>query len=617
MAFYNKYTPDELLWLLLRSSSGETVSELSSGLNSLAKSERALTDSFFSKVIDQSAFNTPDYQRFRKFLVEWNAAHKAITTTSAKMSDPRIITNDDLDELFRSFGFPYSTTLRGPTSDSLPQKVNLFLDLVNLYKRKGTPQALFEVLQYFGVTDLDIFEFFLKFNKTNALTFYGDAVAGSTPYPSTLRYPYDSLTATDPHWLLTEDQIRSLHSSLKINLPSKTSYLGVRPNAVVDGPEFSIYSKIVQDQYYNFRFNNITPDNNAEISVIGEVHSLLELHLATLYIFNRLYDIGTIGDQFICYDGSNLITDLSSIIAEYNAINIRPSEDYIYGSRLHREYLLNQYYDKFCRIKSRNFLQTRDNVETILNQIDSTIIPSLNNVTETLQEILFLLLKDIANWIRNNVGYGFINFGFIIFGLDSFFSDLKQVMNFFKPYRARLLFLEALQVKSKLFESINIEEEFEYYPELELIDRLVGDSHPCCVSNREIIESEELLCNDSAESYHSREYYDCGSYFDIGAVTDIKTEVFIEVTEIPEDSVKCRYDSNAVMTHNMIVAGSDPTHFMPDDDNEEGSAVLGETSTTLQTSGLADFDYNGCFDNVNGFEVVYITIEQLENENPQ
>jgi hypothetical protein len=611
MAFYNKYSPDELLWMLLRAASGETVTELSAALNSLAKSEKALTDSFFSKVIDQQAFNTPDYQRFRNFLVEWNAAHKTITATAARMSDPRVITNDDLDELFRSFGFNYSNVLQGPTSDPLTQKINFFLDLVNLYKRKGTPQAIYEVLQYFGVTNLDIFEFFLKFNKANSLVFHGDAITGTTVDPAPIKYPFNSFTETDPHWLLTEEQIRRLHSSIKINLPSKTNYLGVRPNARADGPEFSIYSNIVQDQYYAYRFTNTPPPNNAEISIIGEVHSLLELHLATLYIFNKMYPTSGIGgDQFTCYDGSNLITDITAILAEFNSINRRPDFTWEAGPRIHREILLREYYDKFCRLTPRNFLQTKSNVITILNQIDPTIIPSLNNLTESLSEIFFILVKDISNWIRNNVGYGFINFGFIIFGLDSFFSDLKPVINFFKPYRARLLFLEALQIKSQLFESINIEEEWEMYIEEEVIDRLVGDSHPCCVVNREIITPDEM-CFDSEETYHSREYFDCGSWFDIGAVTDNNRQVFIEYTEEVPDTVKCRYASDAVMTHNMIVSGSDPTLFMPHNDNEEGDATQGEISTTLQTSGLADFDYSGCFDNVNGFEVLYIEIEQV------
>jgi photosystem II stability/assembly factor-like uncharacterized protein len=604
MAFYNKYTPDELLWLLLRAARGETVPELTETLNSLSKSERALTDLFFSKVIDQQTFNTPDYQRFRRLLVDWNSAHKTITASSTKMSDPRVMTNDDLDELFRSFGFNYSTSLKGPTSDPLPQKVNLFLDLVNLYKKKGTPQSILEVLQYFGVTQVDIFEFFLQFDKTLALIFKGDVITGTTISPTSLIYPYDTLTIDDPHWLLTEDQIRSLHSTLKINLPSKTNYLGVRPVATADGPEFSIYSRLIQDQYYDYKFRGITPPQNAEISMIGEVHSLLELHLSTLYVFNKLYNVGSIGDQFVCYDGTS--TEIADIIDEYDAINVRPI------SRIQREVQLRQYYDKFCRLTPRNFLQTRIDPVTVLNEIDPTVIPSIDAITASLEEILFVMLKDIANWIRNNVGYGFINFGFIIFGLDAFFSDLKQVINFFKPYRARLLFLEALQIKSPLFESINIEEEWEHYPEINVIDRLVADSHPCCVDNVDFIDSTSEMCFDSTVSFHSREYFDCGSFFDIGAATDNNKEVFIKVDQISNEYVKCRYDSTAEMTHVILNPGTeleDLQKFMVDSTSAE--PLEGDSATVLVTSGLGDFDYGGCFDNFHGFEQVFITIEKV------
>jgi hypothetical protein len=612
MAFYNKYSPDELLWLLLRAASGEEVPELTESLNSLAKSERALTDLFFAKVIDQQTFNTPDYQRFRKLLVDWISAHKTITAASTKMADPRGMTNDDLDELFRSFGFNYSTSLKGPTSDPLAQKVNLFLDLVNLYKKKGTPQAIFEVLQYYGVTQVDIFEFFLQFDKTLALIFKGDVITGSTISPTSLIYPYDTLTVDDPHWLLTEAQIRNLHSTLKINLPSKTNYLGVRPVATADGPEFSIYSRLIQDQYYDYRFRGILPPENAEISMIGEVHSLLELHLSTLYVFQKLYGVGSFGDQFSCYDGTSSVDNVTDIIAEYNEINIRPSALYTGGARIHREVLLREYYDKFCRLTPRNFLQTPIDPTTVLNEIDSTIIPKIDDLTASLEEILFVMLKDIANWIRNNVGYGFINFGFIIFGLDAFFSDLKQVINFFKPYRARLLFLEALQVKSPLFESINIEEEWEHYPEEIVHDHIVADSHPCCVENVDEIDATAHMCFDSTATYHAREFFDCGSWFDIGAVTDNNRELFIEVDEIRDEYVKCRYDSTAVMTHNLIDGTSDPTIFMPGDSTAE-VVIPGTTSTVLTTSGLGDFDYGGCFDNMHGFEVVYITVEQVSS----
>jgi len=98
-------------------------------------------------------------------MIDLYSTHRTISSVSLSSTDPYALTNSDLDELFRSMGYDLSASLRGFDENPLEQKVQFFLDLVNLYKVKGTPQSLVDVLQYYGVTKVDIYEFFLKKNK--------------------------------------------------------------------------------------------------------------------------------------------------------------------------------------------------------------------------------------------------------------------------------------------------------------------------------------------------------------------------------------------------------------------------------------------------------------------
>ena len=149
----------DFFWKLFDAVAGGPGEGITDVLNSLAKSDRAKLDTYFTEVIDQASFATEDYNRLRKFLVDLFATHRTLTSQTFSASDPHSLSNSDLDELFRSFGYLYSSQLRGFDENPLEQKIQFFLDLVNLYKIKGTPQSLVDVLQYYGVTDIDVYEF--------------------------------------------------------------------------------------------------------------------------------------------------------------------------------------------------------------------------------------------------------------------------------------------------------------------------------------------------------------------------------------------------------------------------------------------------------------------------
>ena len=635
------YTIDDF-WKIFEAVTGvdTSISGVTNAVDAIAKAERTRSEDLFNTVIDQSSFETDDYNRIRKFFIDLYSTHKTISTTGASASDPNSLPNTHLDELFRSFGYQYSVQLKDFDENPLPGKVAFFLDLVNLYKRKGTPQSLIDVLQYYGVTELDIYEFMLKFDNKNRLIFEGTAIAGTSEDPIDLKFFWPELTRLDPHWLLTEQQIRQLNANNINNLPSKTPYIGIQPIADADGPEISILSRLVQDEFDVWNGGG-TLEDNAAITILGENHSLLELYLSCIYTFDKLYNVGKEGPLYACYDGTSIIT--ADILAEYAEITRRPTlRNYDVGTERGILSGLAEYYDDFNRETPTNFLQNKGDAETYLNLIDAALKTSLDSLGEEDQVVLFSLLKDLAIWVRNNIGFGFVNLGFIMFGLDAFFSDLLPVVNFFKPYRARVILLEALQIKNRLFNTIVEEDENEFIFDTIIHDFLTGDSIPCCQEEPIDSTSTITVCLDStAPLYYSRDTYDCGSYHDIGAVTDIPQELFIEGTQIIHDRLRCYHCPENVDTTTIVscqscsqFAGYDCLAPLMDGDgfvdgfylegNEDALppvhddiSAQGTDATAdvvyYSTGGMADYDNGASFDCTHGFDLVQIHTDFIAN----
>lgn len=490
------YDKIELFWEIFKSVSGGT-GDITDALDAIAKSDRTKLEDYFSNVVDQSSFLTTDYNRLRKLIIDLFATHRSLATSSLKASDVHSMSNSDLDELFRSFGYPHSTSLKDFDENPLEQKIQFFLDLVNLYKVKGTPQSLVDVLQYYGVTEVDIYEFFLKKSASNSLYFDGKVVAGTSVNPIDITFPYLNLTQGDPHWLYTAEQILQIDKNSKLNLPSKTPYIGVQPIVEVDSFEMSTIVRRCQDEFDYYQATGNVPAASAEISYIGELRSFLELYLSAVYMFNAQFSTGREADRYICYDGTS--TDPEIIKAEFDSIlNVVPT------SRLDQKLRYQQYLDQFTRLTPTNFLVDSNSAGYWLNVIAPDIKAQLDSSGEPL-EVMYSLLKDMALWVRANIGYGFVNFGFILFGVQEFFKTLTPAINFFKPYRARLLLLEQLQVKSRVPNSILIEDAFDFYGEQTVHDFITGNSSPCCEAPP-IDSTEATICSNEAVLECKREF---------------------------------------------------------------------------------------------------------------
>lgn len=594
----------DIFWDILRSANGANPSSLTDTLNAEAKDQDARSDIYFGNVIDQLSYNTADYKRLRKFLVDLYSAHKTVVKTTSTLSDPYSMSNSDLDELFRSFGYNYSVTLRDYDENPLSTKVALMLDLVNLYKVKGTPQALVDVLQYYGLAEVDIFEFFLRLESNTSLIFRGNAIAGTTVNPGVLNVEYPEFTDSDPHWLYTEAQILALHNIEKINLPSKAPYIGIRPVIDTEGPESAILSRRIQDQYEVYSGGGTLPQN-AEIRTTAGISSLLGLYLGVLYVFNTYFPTGVDGDLFLCYDGTD--TNFVQIKSDYESLTSQPKT---------REGILirlDAYYDQYTRIQPSNFLQNLTDAKNILSVLDPTLKTDIDDLltTDFPIDVLSSLINDLSIWVRNNIGFGFINFAYMVDGLSAFFKDLKPVVNFFKPYRARFILFEALQFRNRLFNSLVLEDvlgtiEIEH----KVYDYATADGIPCCALNIDSTDVQTICIDSDSTStniYYQRDTYDCGSYFDLGIVSDIPVEMQFQIEDEITDGLMCiPYDAtNAGIIIDNIEVSGDITPFTDETSNTNVNYVH------IQTGGMADYDYGGTFDCVAGQDLCVIIIEDV------
>lgn len=539
-------------WKILEEIQG-TDTDLTEAVKALARNEKTVSDRLFSNVIDQSAYNSADYQRTRSFLRDWYATHRSLTSFQANINDIYQLPNDQLDTLFQSFGYNLSTSLRHPVSNEAPSdKVNLFLDLVNLYKIKGTPKALLSVLTYYGLVDVDLYEISLQFDDRlggdiNDLVFKGNVVAGTTEDPSPLYFNYNLLTQRDPHWMQTESQIRNLFDNNDINFPSTTPYFAVKPlfDEKATDAATGIIRRKVQDRYDTWQAAGFPSENtnpvlpqDTIITITGDQCSLLTLYLSCIYTFNKEFSVGssiTSETRFVIYSGDKV--EAIDIIDEFKELTeVAPA------SRDDQKIRYNTYLQLFSRLQSTNFLQTSTDAGNLLAVLNPVVKSNLDLLALDNVTVLGTLLRDLGEWVRANLSYGFINMSYILFGIDSLFAQIRDVVEFFKPYRARLVPVEMLEFRNRVFNSILLDDRIEFDLDHEFHDFLVGDSIACC---------PDSTCSLFT---HSREYFDCGSYFDIGAVTDLPKELQIDVEYSPRDYMKCPHEDTTGFVISEIIS---------------------------------------------------------------
>lgn len=582
-------------WKIFNVIKGDDVPNITEVIKSLAKSEKGTTIDFFNKTINQNTFSTDDGIRFKDFLINWYAAHKTITSLQSQITDPFSIPDSHLDELFRSFGYPYSSNKISLPSSRYgvnESKVNLFLDLINLYKIKGTPRSVIEILSYYGLSNTDLYEFWLEKETKNKVIFRGKQTISSTKYTDDYILNFDEMILNDPHWMLTENQVLQLDLNNKINLPSRTPYFAIRPTydiREINGA-LTIVSKEIQDQYLEFINTGTILNQNATISAYGKTCSLLELYLSCIYIFNKIYSCGIDPiNIFSCYNGSK--TDYSEIIEDYNNLT-----SFIPQTRIERELKLSEFYNLFTRAESSNFIKNKDTAGLVLKDVNLELYNYLTGIyTPNDLELIISLLIDLGDWIRLQIDLTYVNISFIIFGLFTFIEEIKEVVNFFKPYHSRMKSVELIEFNNPLENSIRIDDIFGEKISNTFVDFVESDGD---LLDSTSAENCSWSCIDSTSACNGsrRDTYDCGSYYDIGAASDFRISggILIYNEEIIHETISCLADGTSWVECDYIFYDS-----------------TSADDFIWTTGGFIDFDYDGIFDCISGRDICQITVTNI------
>lgn len=433
---------------------------------SLSKHEQTISKKFFKSNLDQTSFSTNDYKRLRKFLIDWYASLRTISSIQRNgISDPYSISGEQLSELFKSFG--YNTAL-----DIVPlsNKAHFFLDLVNFYKKKGTPETIVDVLDYYGFSDADLIEYWLIKNDSNQLVFRPENTRKSsttTTEDFLIDLPFNTPTSTDPHWLYTKTQIENLLSTNKINLPSKSPYfsLSSRYQLLELNSALSILSKVIHDEFISHKAGNQLP-KIVPIKKLGVATSILALFTSFTYIFNKfLNPVSSYQDNFtftytkdLQYSTTTppIVTNLSEITKEYIELIQKPL------TRDERESNLIKFNSEWGQSKSLHYLIGTDTPESLLIELEPELKNTIDSFFSINEEntIIVYILNSIDIWLRSNINTDIPSLLVSILGF-SFKKEVLDIINFFKPFRSRLISLEgAFVINNPLTETIIFDETF-------------------------------------------------------------------------------------------------------------------------------------------------------------
>ena len=654
------------------------TSTIDSQLKIFSTSESAKTEDLFNLTIDRSSFNSSDYLRLKNFLIDWYSAHKTIVSQQRDITDVYSLTEENLEELIRSFGFNYL-----PDYLNLSEKQIVFLNLVNLYKIKGSPESISKLLSFFGIYT-KIHEFYLtKHPVDNRLEFVGYDVDNSDRTKG-IYYDYDVIVNADPHWFHRDPStILNLLDENKISLPTKTRYFSINPGSYIDEIK-SIMMLISTKIYIDYKWwedsGNLPPEDVDRLIELtdystSDLLTFFELYIAFIYLFNKEYPISidsTASSEalVLSYNKEGYYTDSTSfdstsvpdmpIIGEYDGYKdiydffVEMSNPDIGPSGITRETketLHNVYLNHFSRsLSEMDYLsKIMDSTSNLLEEINPELKTWIDSqeVDGPQEKALIRMAKALNEFIQafivfdlelSIVDISFQNIDYYIFSNSD--PNILKSINFFKPYRSKLIDLKEVISDDKLGNSIRFSDAL---GDLTIISTFVempmSDAYPCC-------DSTSLICYDSTsypedstsfDTYASRNTYDCDGYFDRGIVWDELT--LISIGDKFEDDYSGLDSTSTILNYsirNSRSGGFDGTAFIdveigsPIDsgilldyfDNEVDSMISDSTSSmvpyrySLQQSGFPEtFDIGNEFDyNVAGVDICQIYIRELETD---
>lgn len=635
------FSTQDFLDLMKYFKSGETqtgVRFLDPKLIISAEDSKAKATTLFSDTIDLVCHDTDDYQRLKLFFISWYASLRTFNGIMQRASDVYSLPEDHLNHLINSFGF-----VDGLEKLSKTNKVDFFYSLVDLYKIKGTPECLGRVLSFFGITDIEILEYNLQYDNEYNLVFRPHKVITSTDFvTSTIDVEFNEMVGLDPHWLLTANQVNELFRNNKIAFPSKSPYYAIRPIINLSGksgtiPSLAILYRIIQDTYLEYNSGK-TIEKDFFLESLKIYVSNLDLYLGIIYLINLLHyrEHDSTDLSFLIYNG-DLKTDdgnydFEAIRNLYESLTTRSYLNEITGERIPYDstgvqQLKIEFDENFSRVRTTSFLTEFNTARDIL----AITYPDFKLLIESYWEegkgenLLKHLLIDLSTWMKINISPLSVDLASLMLGFAAL-EFLEDVINFFKPYRARMAVGENVYIfNNSVEDGIIPEDEFGPLTTIDtFIDWDTANSKPCCCFDSTSWDVECIPCFDSTSCVsYSRETYDCGSYYDIGASVDedmvdgglLGVDPQISVIHTIYDIYNYHKDNQDLLAvedgntlppdstgDNRIILCEDGSKIIAQDryetyvSNNYTGNITGEKYFHLQDGGWINFDSGGIFD---------------------
>jgi len=300
----NEINNVEILLINKNINSGQNIDYFDVQIKSLAIDCRNETIKLFENVIDQIAFNTNDFLKLRRFIIDWYSALKTFLKLQRFSSDAFSLADNLLKEALKSFGFDNPEIFNSKTV-----KAALLLSLVNIYKRKGTPQSILDFLKFLNIKDAVIYEWWLhryRYNqKIQQEINNGDLYLKAVKLGRFQQYEQDihdfdrTLSwhefnkELDGHWHYTEEEIKQLDSQLDyLSLPSILPYFSI---AVFFNQEkvtstIAFLNSIFNILYIKHLQSNINEDRIVHVNELDSDLNILEIYLGMLYAYHRYND---------------------------------------------------------------------------------------------------------------------------------------------------------------------------------------------------------------------------------------------------------------------------------------------------------------------------------------
>ena len=415
-------------------------------ISSLLVEVKTKVETYFKEVVDQPVYKTNDYLRLRRFLIYWYASFNTLCVQEKKVSDIDFI---DKGYLLRSLGYE----LYNEHSD-IHQKT-LCTELSDIWAQKGTHLAMSKMMSMLDINSFTLYEYWLDLDYSdNQLRFTPVAVQDLSYNTGTLALdpppvkPYSSVVENDPHWYMTEEEIREAEQSGDLSMPSLSPYVGlVSANDWVKNSKYvnAYADRICNDTYNDYLTNpnfNLRNYQKYYFYITSENISLLELYLAIGYTYNTYYNRTNIEprdgitERVPQFNGSTeILYDEVQFVTEFNRTYRRSY------ARKEKDQLLEEAKVKWQTLNPIT-CWTYEECKQILQDISPTIYDLCNTMLSSNQgyDLLIELLTMFDYYISHDTGLTAYTSLFMLFDpLKEYRDKIRKVFDFFKPIHTRLL----------------------------------------------------------------------------------------------------------------------------------------------------------------------------------